>query len=337
MPEISVLAPDGVGEVLAGTDLAGLVTDLLDLRDGDVVVVTSKVVSKAEGRTRPGDDASYSSALEEETVRVVARRGNTRIVRNRLGLVMAAAGIDRSNVELGTLVLLPDDPDAFARTLRAELLARTGANVGVVVTDTAGRAWREGQTDIAIGCAGLSPTEQFAGTVDGYGNPLAVTLPAVADEIAGAAELAQGKLGGRPLARLRGRADLVLPPGEHGPGASSLQREEGADLFGFGAREAVLTALSGDPTWWHVFGAPAQAEELVAALRRVAPDLVLVDPGAQDVPTDAARALAVDLPSGLPAVVLDAVAVSHGWRHAAPAGTQPREVAHSARFFPSGP
>ena len=335
MPEISVLAPDGVGEVRPGTDLAALVTELLDLRDGDVVVVTSKVVSKAEGRTRPGDDASYAAALEEETVRVVARRGATRIVRNRLGLVMAAAGIDRSNVEAGTLVLLPEDPDAFARALREQLLARTGRNIGVVVTDTAGRAWRDGQTDIAIGCAGLSPVQQFAGTVDSYGNPLAVTLPAVADEIAGAAELAQGKLGGRPLARLRGRADLVLPVGKHGPGAISLQRAEGADLFGFGAREAVLTALSGDPTWHHVFGSPALREEFVAALRRVAPDLAV----RQGEPDD--DALAVDLPTGVPVVVLDAVAVSHGWRHAAsedaPGALETSHLTHSARFLPVGP
>lgn len=332
--EITVLAPAGVGEVVAGTDLTALVTSAMELRDGDVVVVTSKIVSKAEGRFRPSDDDSYEQAFADETVRVVARRGGTRIVRNRLGLVMAAAGIDRSNVEAGTIVLLPHDPDATARALREQLARTLGVNVGVIVTDTAGRAWRDGQTDIAIGCAGLMPAEQFAGSVDAYGNPLAVTLPAVADEIAGAAELAQGKLGGRPLARVRGRADLVLPAGEHGPGAASLQRGEGADLFGFGAREAVLTALGTEDRWWHVFGAPAAVEELLVGLRRVVGDLEVTSLDEDH--------LTATLPTALPRSVLGAVAVSHGWRldttHTT-LGTSPgaHDLVESARFLPEGP
>src|SRR6478672_359528 len=150
--QVSVVAPAGVPEVRPGDDLVALLLPLVDLRDGDVVVVTSKVVSKAEGRVRVG---TREEALPGETVRVVARRGPTTIVRTRHGLTMAAAGIDASNVEAGTVVLLPEDPDASASRLRAGLLARTGVNVGVVVTDTAGRAWREGQTDLAVGAAGL--------------------------------------------------------------------------------------------------------------------------------------------------------------------------------------
>lgn len=312
----TVVAPDGVGEVTEGTDLARLVADLVDLRDGDVVVVTSKVVSKAEGRTvavGTGEAAerAYEEHLAAETVRVVARRGRTRIVRNRLGLVMAAAGIDRSNVEVGTLVLLPADPDATARALRARWLETTGANVGVVVTDTAGRAWRDGQTDIAIGVAGLLPGQEFAGLVDSYGNPLAVTLPAVADEIASAAELAQGKLGGRPFAVLRGRDDLVLPVGEDGPGAVALQRPEGADLFGLGAREAVVAALGDDAALHRVFGAPAAAEELADAVARVLPTAGLTVAEAE-VRVDPATPVAGD--------VLRALAVSHGWTCAAGRG-----------------
>lgn len=326
MGEISVVAPDGVGEVRPGTDLAGLVTSVMDLRDGDVVVVTSKIVSKAEGRIHPSDEASYEQAFADETVRVVARRGATRIVRNRLGLVMAAAGIDRSNVEAGTIVLLPADPDATARALREALARTAGVNVGVVVTDTAGRAWRDGQTDIAIGVAGLTPVEVFAGSVDSYGNPLAVTLPAVADEIASAAELAQGKLGGRPLARVRGRSDLVLPAGEHGPGAVSLQRGEGADLFGFGAREAVVTALGTEDRWWHVFGAPAAPEEFLVALRRVVDGLTVTDLDESQV------AVALDDP--VPSSVLQAVAVSHGWRCVDARG---HNLTDRARFLPEGP
>ncbi len=267
-------APDGLPEVAAGDDLAGLVlaalahgsADATALADGDVLCVTSKVVSKAEGRTRVG---SRDAAIEEETVRVVARRGATRIVRTRLGLTVAAAGVDASNVEAGSVVLLPLDPDASARSLRREVRARTGRNVGVVVTDTAGRAWREGQTDIAIGAAGLRVAEDHAGRTDPHGNLLTVTLPAVADEIAGAAELAQGKLSARPVAVVRGRGDLVLPPGEDGPGATSLVRPEGGDLFGWGAREAVVRALAGDPADREAFGARAPADELAAALDRL--------------------------------------------------------------------
>ena len=183
MTRIEVTAPDGIPEVGLGDDLVELLLPCLelagvDLADGDIVVVTSKVVSKAEGRVRPG---TRDEALPGETVRVVARRGPTTIVRNRLGLTMAAAGIDGSNVPAGHVVLLPLDPDDSARDLRTRLLERTGRNVAVVVTDTAGRAWREGQTDIAIGAAGLVVADEHAGRTDRWGNELAVTLPAVAD------------------------------------------------------------------------------------------------------------------------------------------------------------
>lgn len=310
---LEVWAPDGMPEVVAGDDLVGLVLDAVghDLLDGDVLCVTSKVVSKVEGRTRTGD---REAAVEEETVRVVARRGPMRIVRNRLGLTMAAAGVDASNVAVGSVVLLPLDPDASARGLRREVLRRTGTNVGVVVTDTSGRAWREGQTDIAVGAAGLLVAEDFAGRTDPHGNPLAVTLPAVADEIAGAAELTQGKLAGRPVAVVRGRADLVLPPDEDGPGAASLVRPDGGDLFGWGAREAVVRALAGDEADRAPFGAPAAPDELQSALSRVVgtgralssallltfdadPDRVVVR-----LPADAGRG------------AVAAVCFAHGWR-----------------------
>jgi coenzyme F420-0:L-glutamate ligase/coenzyme F420-1:gamma-L-glutamate ligase len=268
---LSVLAPDGVPEVRPGDDLAALMVAALAPVDGDVVVVTSKVVSKAEGRLRTGIDreAAVEAELAEPGVRVVARRGPTTIVRTRLGLTMAAAGVDASNVEAGSVLLLPVDPDGTARRLRHEIAERTGANVAVVVTDTAGRAWRTGQTDIAIGAAGLVVVDDHLGRTDAYGNQLAVTAPALADELAGAAELAQGKLTGRPLALVRGRADLVLPAGEHGPGAAALVRSEGEDLFGYGAREAVLRALAGDPADRAPFGAPASAEEVATAVAAV--------------------------------------------------------------------
>ncbi len=305
---LSVLAPDGVAEVTEGTDLAALLHGALDalgepLADGDVVVVTSKVVSKAEGRTRPGDrEAALAEELSAPGARVVARRGPTTIARTRHGLTMAAAGIDASNVALGTVVLLPLDPDASARALRRRLHDLTGLRLGVVVTDTAGRAWREGQTDIAVGAAGMLVAEDFAGRVDAHGNELAVTAPAVADEIAGAVELAQGKLGGRPFGVLRGRADLVLGVDDDGPGARALVRPEGGDLFGYGAREAVVRALAGDPGDRAPFGAPASAEELTDALQRVT----------ARTSTPSGDGLAVVVPLEQVAVVA-ALALAHGW------------------------
>lgn len=260
---LTVTAPGGVPDVRVGNDLADLLVPLVDLADGDIVAVTSKVVSKAEGRVVDGDREEWITA---ETARLVARRGATRIVRNHLGLTMAAAGVDASNVARGSVVLLPVDPDASAARLRRSIADRTGVNVGVIVTDTAGRAWREGQTDIAIGAAGVVVLESFVGRVDEHGNELAVTAPAVADEIASMAELAQGKLGGRPFAVVRGRPDLVLPPGDSGPGARALIRQEGGDLFGYGAREAVLRAVLRDPADAAPFGAPVPAAELVELL-----------------------------------------------------------------------
>ena len=298
---LTVVAPDGVPEIRPGDDLAALVIAALSPLDGDVVLVTSKVVSKVEGRSVPGADrlAAIEAELAEPGARVVARRGPTTIVRTRLGLTLAAAGVDASNVERGSVLLLPLDPDGSARMLRRAIAERTGANVGVVVTDTAGRAWRTGQTDIAIGAAGLVVLDDHTGRTDSYGNELMVTAPALADELAGAAELAQGKLAGRPFALVRGRADLVLPPGEDGPGAAALVRVEGEDLFGYGAREAVLRALAGEPPDQVSFGAPAGSEEMAAAVARVLG--VVAEPfgGGLAVPTDP---------------LLAPLAFAHGWR-----------------------
>ena len=248
MSELLVWAPDGMPEVGAGDDLVRLVGDALAadadrypghaLADGDVVVVTSKVVSKAEGRAVAADDREQ--AITDETVRVVATRahahGVTRIVENRLGLVMAAAGVDASNTPGGVVLLLPEDPDASARVLRAGLGARFGVRLAVVVTDTAGRAWREGLTDIAIGAAGLRVLDDLRGTRDTFGRVLEATVAAVADEVASAAELVKGKTSGRPVAVVRGVGHLVTD--DHGPGARALLRAPEQDMFRLGTAEA---------------------------------------------------------------------------------------------------
>jgi coenzyme F420-0:L-glutamate ligase/coenzyme F420-1:gamma-L-glutamate ligase len=239
-PRIEVWAPDGLGEVAPGDDLGALLADLLDgtLADGDIVVVTSKIVSKAEGRIVAAADREQ--AITEQTVRVVATRehpgGVLRIVENPQGLVMAAAGVDASNTPPGTVLLLPVDPDGSARRLRAALTERLGVRVAVVVTDTAGRAWRDGVVDLAIGAAGLRVAEDLRGTTDSHGQVLSATVVAVADEVAAATELVRGKAAGRPIAVVRGLARHVTD--DDGPGARALQRHGDGDLFRLGADEA---------------------------------------------------------------------------------------------------
>lgn len=232
-------------EITPAHDLAALVADCPDLAEGDVVAITSKVVSKAQGLARPGP---RPDVIAEDTQRVVARRGESVIAETAHGLVLAAAGVDASNVSGGQVLSLPLDPDGTAKAIRAALWAATGLNLAVVITDTAGRAWRIGQTDLAIGCAGIAPLIWLEGSQDTHGNVLSVTAPAVADEVAAAADLVKGKSSGRPLAVVRGLGAFVLPPGDDGPGAAALIRDPATDLFGLGARDAaVAAALRSDP------------------------------------------------------------------------------------------
>ena len=200
------------------------------------MVVTSKIISKAEGQAVRAD---REDAIDAETVRVVATRGPTRIVETRHGLVLAAAGVDASNTPPGTVVLLPQDPDASARQLRKGLRDRLGVTVAVLITDTLGRPWRTGQTDAAIGAAGLLPLRDYRGGADTFGTPLEVTVAAVADEIAAAADLVKGKTAGIPVAIVRGLPDLVTA--SDGPGARALVRPSAEDMFRFGSAD-VLTA-----------------------------------------------------------------------------------------------
>ncbi len=244
MSGYAVLPVPGLPEVRPGDDVAALVAGAVALQDGDVVVVTSKLVSKAEGRlvpVPPGADREQVrlAAVDAETVRVVARRGTTTIAQDRNGLVLAAAGVDASNVRPDEVALLPLDPDASARGLRDRLAALTGARVAVVVSDTMGRAWRVGQVDQAIGAAGLAPVRDSRGTVDTHGHVLEVTEIAVADELAAAAELVKGKAEGVPVAVVRG---LDLP--DDGRGAAALVRPAAQDWFSLGTAEARRTAVA---------------------------------------------------------------------------------------------
>jgi coenzyme F420-0:L-glutamate ligase / coenzyme F420-1:gamma-L-glutamate ligase len=238
----------GLPEITAGADLGALITDAApDLRDGDILVVTSKVVSKAEGRVTA---ASREQAIEAETVRVVARRGATTIAQTRHGLVLAAAGVDESNTAPGSVVLLPVDPDESARRLRKAVAGRTGRTVGVIITDTMGRPWRTGQTDNAIGAAGVSPVRDYRGEADAFGNILEVTVAAVADEIAAAADLVKGKSRQVPVAVVRGLAGLVTEP--DGPGARALIRPAEEDMFRLGSADVPLArrtirSFTGEP------------------------------------------------------------------------------------------
>ncbi|MGF1344805.1 coenzyme F420-0:L-glutamate ligase [Streptomyces flavovirens] len=241
-PAYRVWALPGIGEVRAGDDLAKLIAATEPgLVDGDVLLVTSKIVSKAEGRIVEATDRE--AAIDAETVRVVARRGTLRIVENRQGLVMAAAGVDASNTPAGTVLLLPEDPDASARAIRDGLRDALGVEVGVVVTDTFGRPWRNGLTDVAIGAAGVRVLDDLRGGTDEHGNPLSATVVATADELASAGDLVKGKASGLPVAVVRGLAHVVAP-GEETDGARAMVRVAADDMFRLGTSEAVREALS---------------------------------------------------------------------------------------------
>ncbi|MFJ3986723.1 coenzyme F420-0:L-glutamate ligase [Streptomyces fungicidicus] len=236
-----VWAVAGLPEVHGGDDLAKLIADAEpELSDGDVLLVTSKIVSKAEGRIV--EAADREAAIDAETVRVVARRGPLRIVENRQGLVMAAAGVDASNTPAGTVLLLPEDPDASARAIREGLRDTLGVEVGVIVTDTFGRPWRAGLTDVAIGAAGVRVLDDLRGGTDAHGNPLGATVVATADELAAAGDLVKGKASGLPVAVVRGLPHLVAP--DDGDGARAMVRGARDDMFRLGTSEAVRQAVT---------------------------------------------------------------------------------------------
>ncbi len=235
---LSVIPVDGLPEIGTGDDLAALLLEplrTLGVRAGDVVVLTQKVVSKAEGRVVADDDPAATIAAE--TRRVVARRGPMTIAETRHGFVCANAGVDASNVAEGLLTLLPEDPDASAERIRAQLAAALGlSELAVVITDTFGRPWREGLVDVAIGAAGLPALVDLRGTRDHTGRELEVTVLALADQVAAAAGMVMGKAARVPSAVVRGVETAGAPAGR----ARDLVRPAAQDLF----RESPLEAIS---------------------------------------------------------------------------------------------
>jgi len=307
-PRFEVVALDGIPEIRPGDDLAALVATAYGAfgpADGDILVVTSKVVSKAEGRIVEATERD--AVIDSQTVRVVATvehaGGRTRIVENPQGLVLAAAGVDASNAAEGEVLLLPLDPDASARTLAEALRAEFGVRVGVVLSDTLGRAWRAGQIDQAIGAAGVRVIDDLRGTTDSIGRVLEATIAAIGDELASAAELVKGKTSGRPVAVIRGLGHLVTET-LGAPGARALQRTAGEDLFRVGAAEAwregyeaALRSLS-DPSFRSLSEVegplpPAQTWTLVIPVKPAAAAKSRLDlPGIDRVAL--ARAIALD-------------------------------------------
>jgi coenzyme F420-0:L-glutamate ligase/coenzyme F420-1:gamma-L-glutamate ligase len=232
MARLEVWGVEGMGEVRPADDLAGLIAAAAaELRDGDVVVVTQKIVSKAEDRLvriDESDPRGHKALVEAESVRVVRRRGDLIISETKHGFVCANAGIDLSNVEEGWAALLPEDSDRSARRIRDGIRARAGVEVAVIVSDTFGRPWRRGLTDVAIGCAGIQAIVDLRGTPDSLGRELAVTEVCVVDEIASAAELVMGKAAGVPVAIVRGVDPSWLGRGEV---RAEIIRDPSEDLF----------------------------------------------------------------------------------------------------------
>ena len=228
---LTILPVTGLGEIRPGDDLATLIAELVVLVDGDVVVVTQKIVSKAEGRMvriDPDDPEDRLRIIESESVRVLRRRGDLVISETRHGFICANAGVDLSNVEHGWAALLPEDSDRSARRIRDGLRAATGREVAVVVSDTFGRAWRKGVVDVAIGCAGLAAVVDLRGTADAMGRDLVATEVCVADEVASAAELVMGKASSVPVAVVRGIDPAWL---RRGSVSEEILRPPAEDLF----------------------------------------------------------------------------------------------------------
>ena len=228
---ISISAPEGIPEIKAGDDIADVIAIHCELQNRDVVVVTSKIVSKAEGsvvKLDRHDDFSFEKLVLSQAKRVLRKRGNLLITETHHGFICANSGIDLSNVDEGYAVLLPRDPDLSARKIQKKLTSKTGLILGVVISDTFGRTWRRGVTDVALGCAGIAALQDLRGTPDSHGRTLVATEIAVADEIAAAAELAKPKAGRRPIVVVRGIDEKLFRKSSI---ADEVIRNASEDLF----------------------------------------------------------------------------------------------------------
>ncbi|HQF95418.1 MAG TPA: coenzyme F420-0:L-glutamate ligase [Microthrixaceae bacterium] len=235
MSRLEIFAVEGIGEIGRADDLAAIIGAAVELHDHDVVVVTQKIVSKAEGamiEVDPSDPLSHKPIVERESRRILRRRGELIISETKHGFICANAGIDLSNVDRGWAALLPDDPDRSARRIRDGLRGKIGVDVGVIVSDTFGRPWRRGVTDVAIGAAGIIPVLDLRGTQDSYGRELMVTEVCIVDELAGAAELVMGKATGVPVAVIRGvDPQWFVPSGTPSGVLTDVVRSPADDLF----------------------------------------------------------------------------------------------------------
>ncbi len=232
MSRLEIFGVEGIREITRAADVAGLICEAVELLDGDVVVVTQKIVSKSEGamvEVDPADPLSHKPIVERESVRILRRRGDLIISETKHGFVCANAGIDLSNVEHGWAALLPDDPDRSARRIRDAIKGRIGVEVAVIVSDTFGRPWRRGVTDVAIGSAGIIPVLDLRGSRDSYGRELQVTEVCIVDELAAAAELVMGKASGIPVAVIRGVDPAWFSP--RGGVQDEVVRSPAEDLF----------------------------------------------------------------------------------------------------------
>ena len=301
--EFTVRAVTGVPDVRPGDDLVGMLASAAPwLADGDIVAVTSKVISKATGRLVPApvdEDERYrarQAAVDTQTAAVVAERPGVRIVRTHQGFTMAAAGIDNSNVRGGEMALLPVDCDAAAREIRIGLRARLGVEVAVLVTDTVGRPWRGGLVDVALGCSGIAPLRDLRGGLDTHGHPLAVTALAQIDELASASELVRGKLAGVAAAVIRG-----VPFAPDDTPAATLSRPLEEDMFFLGTRDVV--PASADPP----FPEPGDHALVAEAVRRTpAMEGVAVSADGSELRIDGDDALSVGVVTGRLLVALRA-------------------------------
>ena len=206
MQKIEIIPVSGLPEFKSNDDLVEILSNTLNnpLTENDILVITQKIISKIENRTVNLQDKDFSEVLKDEATQIIRKRGETIIARTKHGFICANAGIDKSNIEQGYALLLPEDPDKTAYKIRKQIFVRNSINVAVIISDTFGRAWRKGQTNVAIGCSGIEPMVSYIGTTDSFGNDLMATEIAIVDELASASELVMNKIDEIPIAIIRG-------------------------------------------------------------------------------------------------------------------------------------